>query len=131
MNRVVLFVCVENSARSQMAEAFFNHHNNNPRFIAMSAGTNPTTSIKPQVITVMKEKGIDISNQKPKPLTPEMLENAHLIITLGCMQGCPATPAEKTIDWNLEDPAGRPLNEFRRIRDEIEKRVQQLIKALE
>ena len=130
MVKTVLFVCNENSARSQMAEAFFNHHNTNPDYIGLSAGLKKTDAIKPLAIEVMNERGIDISAQKPKMLTFEMIDNAHRIYTMGCIKSCPAAPPEKTVDWKLEDPSGKPVEAYRIVRDEIETRVNSLISEL-
>jgi len=126
----VLFVCTENSARSQMAEAFFNHYNKNPEFVSISAGTQPSDSIKPLASQVMKEVGINLSNQKPKILTLDMAERAERIFTMGCIDSCPLTPPEKTEDWGLEDPAGKPIEKYRETRDEIEKRVKRVVSEL-
>ena len=121
----VLFVCVENAGRSQMAEAFAKKHGMN----AVSAGTIPSTSVNPVVVEAMREKGIDISRTHPRLLTPEMIENASLVVTMGCSveEACPrpmlAKMQKKLVDWNLEDPKGRLLEQVRRIRDEIEARV--------
>ncbi|MDD5111521.1 MAG: arsenate reductase ArsC [Candidatus Altiarchaeota archaeon] len=130
MVKYVLFVCSENSARSQMAEAFFNFYNKNPGFLGMSAGLKMTDTIKPYAIDVMKEKGIDISRQKPKMLTLDMVENAHKIYTMGCIKSCPAAPPEKTFDWELEDPAGKPIEAYRKVRDDIEQKIKRLISEL-
>jgi len=130
MTKSVLFVCNENSARSQMAEGFFNHLNKNATYVGLSAGLKAADSIKPLAIEVMKEKGIDISGQKPKNLTFEMIENAERIITMGCIKSCPAAPPEKTVDWKLENPAGKPIEFYRMIRDEIEARVNSLVSEL-
>ena len=124
----VLFVCVENAGRSQMAEAFAKKHGMN----AVSAGTIPSTRVNPVVVEAMREKGIDISRNHPRLLTPEMIENASLVVTMGCSveEACPrpmlAQMQKKLVDWNLEDPKGRPIEEVRRIRDEIEARVRAL-----
>ncbi len=128
--RHVLFVCHENSARSQMAEGFFNRLNKNPAYLGVSAGLTAVDSIKPLAIEVMREKGIDLSKQKPKNLTFEMIENAERIITMGCVKSCPAAPPEKTTDWRLDDPAGKPIEDYRRIRDEIEEKIGKLIEEL-
>lgn len=124
----VLFVCVGNSARSQMAEGFFNHLAKG-KAVATSAGTNPSSEISPLAVKVMKEAGIDISKQKPKKLTPEMLESADRVITMGCgvEETCPGAfvPTE---DWALEDPKGKPIEKVREIRDEIKVRVEKLTK---
>ncbi|MEM3556089.1 MAG: arsenate reductase ArsC [Candidatus Micrarchaeia archaeon] len=128
--RYILFLCTENSARSQMAEGFFNFHNRNPEYKGISAGTKPAESVKPLAVEVMKEKGIDISNQKPKKLTFEMIERAERIVTMGCTEGCVAVSPEKTVDWKLEDPAGKSVEKFREVRDEIERRVRELVDEL-
>jgi arsenate reductase (thioredoxin) len=126
----ILFVCTENSARSQMAEAFFNHHNKNPEYFGVSAGTKPADRIKELAIEVMKEKGISMENQKPKMLDLGLAFSAHKIFTMGCVKGCPITPPEKTEDWKLEDPAGKSIEKFREVRDEIERRVKELVREL-
>jgi protein-tyrosine-phosphatase len=126
----VLFICVHNSGRSQMAEAFLNHLAEG-QVIARSAGTKPATKINPTVVEVMLEIGIDIRNLKPKPLSLEMLENADRIITMGCgaEEVCPASfvPVE---DWELFDPEGEPIERVRQVRDEIKGRINELIKRL-
>ncbi len=125
----VLFVCVENAGRSQMAEAFFRAQGGN----ADSAGTLPAAMINPMVVTAMAEKGIDISGALPKGLTSEMIERSDLVITMGCSveEVCPrpmlARMQIKLIDWHLDDPKGKPLDEVRRIRDDIEKKVLDLM----
>jgi arsenate reductase len=130
MEKYILFVCTENACRSQMAEGFFNYYNKNPDYKAISAGTNPSGKINPLAIEVMKEKGIDISRQSSKMLTEEMIMNAYQIYTMGCVQGCPITPHDKTEDWELEDPAGKPIKTFREVRDDIEHRIERLISEL-
>ncbi len=125
----VLFVCVHNSGRSQMAEAFFNQIARG-KAQALSAGTEPAATINPVVVEVMREIGIDIRQQKPKPLTPEMVEQADKVITMGCgvEAVCPATFV-KTEDWNIDDPKGQPLDKVREIRDEIRERVVKMLEA--
>ncbi len=127
----VLFVCVHNSGRSQMAEAFFNHLAEGSA-IACSAGTDPGRAINPVVVEAMLEAGIDISGKKPKLLTPLMVENADITISMGCgiADVCPATFIP-TIDWQLEDPEGQPLEKVRLIRDEIRAHVQTLISDIQ
>lgn len=126
----VLFVCVHNSGRSQMAEAFFNQLGGR-RVIASSAGTQPADQIDPIVAYVMRETGLDISRQMPKLLTMGMLENANRVITMGCgvEETCPAglVPME---DWGIEDPAGKPVTKVKEIRDVIRTKVETLIKEL-
>ena len=128
--KYILFVCTENSARSQMAEALFNFHNKNPEYVGISAGTNPANAVKQGAMEAMKEKGIDISQQAPKKLDSGMVKKAARIFTMGCVKGCPVTPPGKTTDWDLEDPAGKPINKYREARDEIERRVRKLVSEL-
>jgi len=129
-NREILFVCVENAGRSQMAQAFAERSG----LKASSAGTVPSSRVNPIVVEAMKEKGIDLSGKVPKMLTPEMINRASLVITMGCSveEVCPkpllAQMQKKLIDWNLKDPKGKSLAEVRSIRDDIEKRVQELSK---
>ena len=126
----MLFVCVHNSGRSQMAEAFFNNFGGN-KATASSAGTKPASKINSTIIQVMREAGLDISTKKPKLLTHEMMENADRIITMGCgdEKVCPAVfvPTE---DWQIEDPEGQPIDKVRQIRDTIRIKVETLIKEL-
>jgi len=124
----VLFVCVENAGRSQMAEAFAKKHG----MSAQSAGTNPAARINPTVIDVMRERGMDVSSNQPKSLTPELIRDASLVVTMGCSieEACPkpiiAQMQKKLVEWHLEDPKGRSLEEVREIRDEIERRIMEL-----
>ena len=131
--RTILFVCVHNSGRSQMAEAFFNQLAKG-KAQALSAGTQPADKVNPVVAEVMREVGIDISGNKPKALTMEMVEKADRMITMGCGAEagavCPASFI-KTEDWALEDPKGKPLERVRKIRDEIKYRVTTLLNGLQ
>ena len=124
----ILFVCVENAGRSQMAEAFANYYGKE-KLITSSAGNKPADKINPVVVEAMKEKGIDISMNKPKLLTFQMAQDADLIVTMGCNdQGiCPGPFFKPTVDWKLEDPKGKPIEKVREIRDDIEQRVQKLL----
>lgn len=126
----VLFVCVHNSGRSQMAEAFFNAMSKG-KAAAASAGTVPGEAVNPIVMEAMREIGIDISHNKPKALTPEMVDNSALVVTMGCGAEavCPASWIE-TRDWALEDPEGKPLEKVREIRDDIKQRVAELLKEI-
>jgi arsenate reductase (thioredoxin) len=127
----ILFVCVQNAGRSQMAEGFFRKYA--PKgFESQSAGTVPTSQINPIAVEVMKEAGIDISNQKPKDLTEDMMRNATTIINMGCMDEkfCPALFLPKVIDWGIEDPKDKSIEKVRKIRDEIEKRVLEIIDSI-
>ena len=124
----ILFVCVENAGRSQMAEAFAEREG----FQATSAGTVPAESINPTVVEAMTERGLNLLSKKPKMLTMEMVDRAEAVITMGCSveEVCPrpmlARMQKKLIDWNLPDPKGKPLPEVRKIRDEIERKVEAL-----
>lgn len=126
----VLFVCVHNSGRSQMAEGFFNNLVKE-KSIAHSAGTRPAEKVNPLAVEVMAEVGIDIEHHQPKTLTLEMMESADKVITMGCNveETCPASfvPTE---DWELDDPEGKPIGEVRQIRDLIKLRVEKLIKEM-
>jgi arsenate reductase len=128
----VLFVCVENAGRSQIAEAFANRYGKD-RITASSAGNKPAGRVNPIVVQVMKEKGIDISSNKPKLLTFQMSQESALIVTMGCNdQGiCPGPFFKPTIEWKLEDPKGKPIEKVREIRDEIDHKVQRLIEENE
>jgi len=127
----ILFVCVHNAGRSQMAHAFAGKYG----LKSSSAGTVPSAQVNPVVVDAMREKGLDISNQIPKMLTAEMIEEASLVITMGCSvtEICPkpmlAQMQKKLIDWELDDPKGRPIEKVREIRDEIEKRVLELTRS--
>ena len=126
----VLFICTHNSGRSQMAEAFLKHLAHGT-VEAESAGTTPAEHVNPVVVQAMKEKGIDISQNSPKLLTEDMVDRAGRVVTMGCSaeKTCPAAfvPSE---DWGLKDPKGKPIEEVRRIRDEIEQRVRRLLAQL-
>ena len=126
----VLFVCVHNSGRSQMAEAFFNQLAKG-KAEAISAGTDPADALESNVVEAMREMGIDMGGRKPKALTIEMLERADKVVTMGCgVEGvCPASFVE-TEDWGLEDPKGKPLEKVRKIRDEIRKRVIKVLREI-
>jgi len=126
-----LFVCVHNSGRSQMAEAFFNQLAKG-KVRALSAGTQPADEVNPVVVEAMREIGIDISGNKPKLLTMDTVQQADVVVTMGCgAEGvCPATFVQ-TEDWELADPKGKPLPEVRRIRDDIRARVAELLKRIE
>lgn len=123
----VLFVCVENAGRSQMAEAFAKMYGKD-KFLASSAGNKPAEKVNPMVVDAMKEKGIDISANKTKLLTFEMAQEADLVVTMGCNdQGvCPGPFFKPTIDWKLDDPKGKTIDKVRTIRDEIEQLVKKL-----
>ncbi len=131
--KTVLFVCLHNSGRSQMAEGFFNKVAKGS-VLAISAGTKPSEKLNPEAVKAMGEIGIDIGSNKPKMLTPEMVQQAERVITMGCgVETGAACPARFIItdDWRLEDPAGKTLEAVRKIRDEIEKKVLELIKEIQ
>jgi len=127
--KTVLFVCVHNAARSQMAEAFFNAMTGG-RHRGMSAGSQPSDRVNPTAVRAMAEMGIDIRGRRPKRLTGEMVEMADKVVIMGCGEDvCPLVPKEIE-DWQLEDPEGKPLEEVRKIRDQIRERVRRLIETL-
>jgi arsenate reductase len=125
----VLFVCVHNAGRSQMAAGFLDNLADG-RVSVRSAGSEPGEEINPQAVEAMAERGIDISKKLPKPLTDDGVRAADVVITMGCGDACPIYPGKRYEDWDLEDPAGKDLDTVRRIRDEIEARVQRLVGEL-
>ena len=131
LKKKILFVCVENAGRSQMAEAFARKYGGDEVEVC-SAGTMPASSVHPEVIEVMKEKGFDLSGKKPQTLDLKMLEAADIVITMGCsVEGlCPAHLIRNIVDWKLEDPKGKPIEKVREIRDEVEKKVLKLLEQI-
>lgn len=126
----VLFVCIENARRSQMAEAFFNKLAKGYA-VAVSAGDRPASKVDPKAIEAMKEIGIDITNRRPKSLTLKMMEEADVVVTMGCgAEVCPVIP-KRVEEWKIEDPAEKSMDEFREVRNEIRERVERLIKTLD
>jgi len=125
----VLFVCVHNAGRSQMAAGFMNALGAG-RVEVLSAGSAPKDSINPIAVQAMQEVGIDISNNTPKVLTPEAVQESDAVITMGCGDACPFYPGKRYEDWSLDDPAGQGIESVRVIRDEIKKRVEQLLSEL-
>jgi protein-tyrosine-phosphatase len=125
----VIFACVHNAGRSQMAAAFFNQLADPAKAEAVSAGTEPGLRVHPEVLAVMQEVGIDLSSVKPQKLTQELANEAALLITMGCGDKCPYVPGLRRDDWPLRDPKGLPIEEVRAIRDEVRARVQNLIAA--
>ncbi len=128
----ILFVCVENAGRSQIAEGFFRKYA--PKgWTPISAGSRPTPEINPVAVDVMKEVGIDISKQKPKELSEELIRSSFIKVSMGCMEQteCPAVFLGNHQDWGIEDPKGKPIEKVREIRDEIEKKVKELATSLE
>jgi arsenate reductase len=125
----VLFLCVHNAGRSQMAAGWLRHLAGD-RVDVRSGGSAPGDALNPMAVAAMDEVGIDISGQQPQPWTEETLGQADVIITMGCGDTCPVYPGKRYLDWELEDPAGRPLEEVRPIRDDIERRVRGLMEEL-
>ena len=125
----VLFVCVHNAGRSQMAAGLLDHYAQG-RVHVRSAGSAPVAEINPAVISVMDEVGVDLSTEFPKPLTDELAQAADVVVTMGCGDACPVYPGKRYLDWQLDDPAGQGVEEVRRIRDEIDRRVRTLLEEL-
>lgn len=125
--KTVLFACIHNAGRSQMAAAWFNALANPTAGCGVSAGTEPGQRVHPEVLEVMKEVGIDLSNITPRLLTQELAESAALLVTMGCGERCPVVPGLRRADWPLEDPKGKPLDHVRRIRDDIRGRIEKLV----
>jgi arsenate reductase len=125
----VIFACVHNAGRSQMAAAFFSRMADPGRAEAISAGTRPAERVHPEVVEAMREVDVDLSARRPQLLTDELARDASLLVTMGCGDECPYAPGLERADWALPDPKGRPPGEIRRIRDEIRDRVSTLVKA--
>lgn len=130
-SKKILFVCVENAGRSQMAEGFFRKYAP-AGFEPESAGTKPTGAINPLAVQAMAELGVDITSQTPKTITNSMIRDAAKVINMGCMdkESCPALFVNDVTDWAIADPRGKPIEDVRKIRDAIEKKVQELCKTL-
>jgi len=125
--RVVLFACVHNAGRSQMAAALLNHLSDPTKVRAISAGTQPAERVHPVVVEVMRELGIDLESAHPQRLTPKLAAQADLLITMGCGDDCPIVPGLQRDDWPLPDPKGEPIARVQEIRDEIRSRVEALL----
>ena len=125
----VLFVCIHNAGRSQMAAALLDHQAAG-KVRVTSAGSQPASQLNPAVVAAMAEIGLDISREYPKPLTTSQVQAADVVNTMGCGDTCPVYPGQRYLDWDLPDPAGLPLEEVRSIRDEIARRVRQLLDEL-
>jgi protein-tyrosine-phosphatase len=126
----VLFICVHNAGRSQMAAALLDHHAQG-RVLVRSAGSTPADQVNPAVIAAMDEMGVDLSKEFPKPLTDEVVQAADVVVTMGCGDACPLFPGKRYLDWELDDPAGMGVDDVRAIRDEIDTRVRGLLAELE
>jgi protein-tyrosine-phosphatase len=125
-----LFVCLHNAGRSQMSAALFERAAGG-RHLALSAGTTPGERVHPEVVEVMRELGVDLSDRRPRRLTQELAEQADVVVTMGCGDACPYVPGTRYLDWELEDPKGRPVEEVRATRDEIARRVEALVAELD
>ncbi|HVM28631.1 MAG TPA: arsenate reductase ArsC [Mycobacteriales bacterium] len=125
----VLFVCVHNAGRSQMAAALLTHHAGD-RVEVRSAGSAPKDAVNPAAVAVMAEVGLDLSGATPKVLTSEAVEASDVVVTMGCGDACPVFPGKRYLDWQLDDPAGQPVDVVRRIRDDIDGRVRALVAEL-
>ena len=125
----VLFVCVHNAGRSQMAAAWFNLLVDPAKARAISAGTDPGLRVHPEVVTVMNEVGVDLSAAGTTRLTPELAQQALMLVTMGCGDQCPVVPGLRRDDWPLDDPKGLPVEAVRRIRDDLHQRVRSFVKA--
>ncbi len=125
----VLFVCVHNAGRSQMAAALLHHHAGG-RVVVRSAGSAPADTVNPAVVEVMAELGIDVSRELPKPLADDAVRASDVVITMGCGDACPFYPGKRYLDWELDDPAGQGADAVRPIRDEIDRRVRALLAEL-
>jgi protein-tyrosine-phosphatase len=128
----ILFVCVENAGRSQMAEAFFKKYAKN-QFNVISAGTSPSSHLNPVVVSVMNELGIDLENQKPQLLSSSMIENSNKTVNMGCMdkESCPSLFVKDVDDWNIEDTQGKSIEDVRKIRDQIKNNILSLLNSIE
>jgi arsenate reductase (thioredoxin) len=129
--KTILFVCVENAGRSQMAEGFFRKYASE-EYEPISAGTKPTSQINPIAVQAMDEVGVDIKQQKPKDITEDMMRNSTRIINMGCMDKsfCPTLFIPNLVDWGIEDPKGKSIEQVREIRDDIEQRIKQFVTNL-
>jgi arsenate reductase len=125
-----LFVCLHNAGRSQMSQALFERAAE-ARHTAASAGTQPGDRVHPEVVEAMRELGIDLADRAPHGLTRDLAEQADVVVTMGCGDECPFIPGKRYVDWDLQDPAGLPLDEVRAIRDEIARRVNELVIELD
>jgi arsenate reductase (thioredoxin) len=125
-----LFVCLHNAGRSQMSAALFERAADG-RHRALSAGTTPAEHVHPEVVTVMRELGTNLADRTPQLLSPELAEQADVIVTMGCGDRCPYVPGKRYVDWELPDPKGQPLERVRDIRDEIARRVDELVAELD
>jgi len=127
--KTVLFACIHNAGRSQMAAAWFNALSDPSKARAISAGTEPGTRVHPEVLTAMREVGIELEGITPQKLTDELASTASILVTMGCGETCPVVPGLRRLDWPLEDPKGKPVERVRAIRDEVRAHVVELLEA--
>jgi arsenate reductase (thioredoxin) len=125
----VIFACIHNAGRSQMAAAFFNELADPTKATAVSAGTEPASRVHPEIVTVMREVGIDLSRAEPRRLTDAVAATARILVTMGCGEACPLVPGLRRIDWALPDPKGQPIEQVRAIRDDVRRHVATLVAA--
>ena len=125
----VIFACIHNAGRSQMAAAFFNALADPTKARAISAGTEPAAQVHPEVVAAMREVGVDVSAATPRRLTPDLASSAQLLVTMGCGEACPVVPGLRHDDWEIADPKGQPPERVQRIRDEVRARVERLLGA--
>jgi arsenate reductase len=123
----VLFVCVQNAGRSQIAQALYERRGGDAR----SAGSAPAERVHPEVVEVLREVGLEVGDRRPRGLSREDVEWAELVVTMGCGDACPVLPGKRYVDWNLQDPSGQPLDEVRALREEIDRRLDELAAELE
>ena len=127
MSAKVVFACVHNAGRSQMAAAFFNAAADPKKAVAISAGTEPAAKVHPEVLEAMREVGIDLAHAKPNKLTPELAKGSKFLVTMGCGESCPVVPGAKREDWPLQDPKGQAADAVKKIRDEVRDRVRRFV----
>ena len=127
--KTVLFACIHNAGRSQMAAAWFNALADKSKARAISAGTEPGSRVHPEVLTAMREVDIDLEGIAPQKLTDELAATATILITMGCGEACPVVPGLRRLDWPLEDPKGKPVERVREIRDDVKGRISALLEA--
>ena len=127
--KTVLFACIHNAGRSQMAAAWFNALADKSKARAISAGTEPGARVHPEVLTAMREVGVELEGTAPQKLTDELAATATILVTMGCGEACPVVPGLRRMDWPLEDPKGKPVERVREIRDEVKARVSALLEA--
>jgi arsenate reductase len=127
--KTVIFACIHNAGRSQMAAAWFDALADSAKARAVSAGTDPGTRVHPEVLEAMREVGIDLTGRKPQKLTDDLAQDAQMLITMGCGEQCPVMPGLEREDWPLEDPKGKPLERVREIREDVRTRVEALLRG--